>query len=93
MKKVLFVIVFSVFFSSTALANDLKKVENFETVISDESKPIIDLNNSRLKDVLFDCTVSFDLTITLPSGTTTKIKGRITVEGKSCIELIKESIK
>lgn len=74
--------------------NNLEKVECVKITISDSPFIITDLNDSRLNEILFDCTVDFDITIWLPgSAGPTRLKGTITVKGKSCLELLKESLK
>jgi len=74
--------------------NNLEKVEYVKITISDSPFIITDLNDSRLNEILFDCTVDFDITIWLPgSAGPTRLKGTITVKGKSCMELLKESLK
>ena len=57
------------------------------------SKEITELPSFNLKDLfLEDCTVKFDVTITV-GGKVTRLQGEVTVKGKSCLELLKEAAK
>ncbi|MDG2194216.1 MAG: hypothetical protein P8K77_05080 [Polaribacter sp.] len=100
MKKI-FLVVACMLFGTFAFANEIKtpidnleKVECVKITISGTPYTITDLNDSRLNEILFDCTVEFDITIWLPGASSpTRLKGKVTVKGKSCIELLKESLK
>jgi len=101
MKKVFFVFAFvlSSIFSTFANEvktpiNELKKVENVKITISDIPYTITNLDNPKLSEILFDCTVEIDITIWPPdSPRPIRLKGTITVKGKSCMELLKESLE
>jgi hypothetical protein len=77
-----------------APAGELVKIENVKIIISDVPYVISDLNNPKLNEILFDCTVEYDITIWMPGASgPIRIKGTTTVKGKSCMELLKEALK
>ena len=74
--------------------NEFEKFENVTIKISNIPSLITNFNDSRLHIELFDCTVEFEITIWIPGAVgPTRIKGKITVKGKSCFELLKESLR
>ncbi|MDG1040168.1 MAG: hypothetical protein P8H13_01900 [Polaribacter sp.] len=101
MKKIIFMLAFMLIGTAAFATNEIKKpnyelnkVENIKVTISNTSYIITNLDDPKLNEKLFDCTVEYDITIWYPgSGGPIRLKGTVTVKGKSCIEILKEAIK